>query len=97
MRPSVEEALLILREAVSALASPEAGDRLPDPAIVADLRHHAEATTRVLEAAWEIQNAVLRRVSRAVVERLSSSPLVARHEPPWERSDSPAPPPDPTD
>jgi transcriptional regulator with XRE-family HTH domain len=97
MRPSVEEALMILREAVSALTSPEAGDRLPDPAIVADLKHHAEATTRVLEAAWEIQNAVLRRVSRAVVERLSSSPLVAPREPPSERAAPPAPPPDPTD
>jgi transcriptional regulator with XRE-family HTH domain len=97
MRPSVEEALMILREAVSALTSPEAGDRLPDPAIVADLKHHAEATTRVLEAAWEIQNAVLRRVSRAVVERLSSSPLVAPRGAPTDRGNSPAPPRDPSD
>lgn len=76
-RPSVEEALRILREAIAALQPPDEGDRLPPRATwVADLLHHSEATARVLETAWRIQDAVLHRVSRDALDRLAASPLV---------------------
>ncbi len=82
VRPSVEEALRILREAVAALAAPRGGDRIPiDPSRVADLLHHSEATARVLATAWEIHNAVLGRVSRDAADRLSASPLAGESRP----------------
>ncbi len=76
VRPSVEEALRILGEAVAALAPSRGGERVPlDPSRIADLLRHSEATARVLATAWEIHNAVLRRVSRDAADRLSASPL----------------------
>lgn len=79
VRPSVEEALRILREAVAALQPHADGGRLPSSgALATDLVNHSESAVRILQAAWEIQNAVLTRVSLDAGERLASSPLVAR-------------------
>jgi transcriptional regulator with XRE-family HTH domain len=69
-RQSVDEALQIVREAVAGLeesrADAEAGI---DPRLL----EHAPEALRLLESAWRIQRAVLRRVLGEAGERLGTS------------------------
>ena len=71
-RTAVEEALRLLRDAVSALATD------PEPPPTADaaghaLRVHGAATLRLLEAAWRIQRAVLGRMVEGASARLEAT------------------------
>jgi transcriptional regulator with XRE-family HTH domain len=71
-RQSVDEALRIVREAVAELEERRAGGEAGG-----DLRHleHAPDALRVLESAWRIQRAVLRRVLGEAGDRLTGSGL----------------------
>ena len=73
-RATVNEALRVVREAVQAL---EQGDRhsVREVPGVDALRDHAGDTLRVLESAWRIQRAVLRRVTEEASRRLDRSSL----------------------
>lgn len=72
-RATVDEALRLLREAVAALEPVASADASPEAAAVCDaLREHGAETLRLLEAAWRIQRAVLRRVSRDAEMRLDA-------------------------
>jgi transcriptional regulator with XRE-family HTH domain len=69
-RQSVDEALRIVREAVAELEDePGAAPSQLDPRLL----EHAPEALRVLESAWRIQRAVLRRVLGETAERLSSA------------------------
>ena len=78
-RQSVDEALRIVREAVAELedepgAAPPSGPSGPsglDPRLL----EHAPEALRVLESAWRIQRAVLRRVLGEAGDRLAGSGL----------------------
>ncbi len=74
-RESVDEALRIVREVVTALDGSEmsGGDPLT---LERSLRDHAPETLELLESAWRIQKAVLSRVMSDAGGRLGSSPLV---------------------
>ena len=71
-RPYLDEALRLLRDAASAL---RAGSDSPvDPGVMrAELADHGSDTLRVLESAWRVQRAVLRRLAREAQERLESA------------------------
>jgi transcriptional regulator with XRE-family HTH domain len=70
-RATLDEALRIVREAVGVLesGSDEAVAQLSPHAPA--LRAHAGETLELLERAWEIQRAVLERVSRDAANRLA--------------------------
>ncbi len=82
-RQSVDEALRIVREAVAELedepgAAPPSGPSGPSSpsspsSLDPRLLEHAPEALRVLESAWRIQRAVLRRVLGETAERLSSA------------------------
>jgi transcriptional regulator with XRE-family HTH domain len=76
-RATVNEALRIVREAVQALERGEVPEQEParDPCAGA-LRDHSQGTLQLLESAWRIQRAVLRRVSEDAAKRLESSPVL---------------------
>lgn len=75
-RETVNEALRIVREAVMALDAGELDGPASEPgAMVSALRDHSSDTLRLLESAWRIQRAVLRRVSRDAEQRLHNSTL----------------------
>lgn len=70
-RETLDEALRIIREAVEVLEAGSDTGPAPEPdAVFVSLRDHAGETLRLLESAWKIQRAVLRRVSRDAEERL---------------------------
>ena len=71
-RQSVDEALQIVRQAVAELEDRRAGS---EPGLDPRLLEHAPETLRVLESAWRIQRAVLRRVLGEAGERLAASSL----------------------
>ena len=70
-REAIDEALRIIREAVSAL---KRGTELPEApdqqAVRSALQDHAGETLRLLESAWRIQRAVLRQVAQEAEQRL---------------------------
>ena len=69
-RQSVDEALRIVREAVAELEEePAGGTSALDPRLL----EHAPEALRVLESAWRIQRAVLRRVLGETADRLSAA------------------------
>jgi transcriptional regulator with XRE-family HTH domain len=71
-RPYVEEALRVLREAAAALHL--GSDSPVDPRVVrAELAEHGSDTLRVLESAWRVQRAVLRRIVREAQGRLDAA------------------------
>lgn len=75
-RASVDEALRIVREAVQVLNAGKESDTRPDAGAVTDaLRAHSRETLRLLEDAWRIQRAVMRRVLRDADGRLRMSGL----------------------
>lgn len=75
-RASVDEALRIVREAVQVLNADTDSDTRPAPGAVTDaLRAHSHETLRLLEDAWRIQRAVMRRVLRDADSRLRGSGL----------------------
>jgi hypothetical protein len=78
-RPSVDEALRIVRAAVEALA-PAGPPGTADPPLGA-LRTLSTDTLRVLETAWRIQQAVVRTVLGDASERLSSAPVAGNDTP----------------
>ncbi len=88
-RATVNEALRVVREAAQAL---EQGDRqsLRDVRGVDALRDHAADTLSVLESAWRIQRAVLRRVAEEASRRLDRSSLFFKRPRSTEESDSDA-------
>ncbi len=74
-RPTVDEALSILRAAVAALRERSPEDvRLDPDRIASDLGRHADNVLGILEAAWRIEQAVLRRVAADAAERLAHLP-----------------------
>ena len=79
----------MVREAVQAL---EQGDShaVRDVRGVDALRDHAVDTLSVLESAWRIQRAVLRRVAEEAGRRLDRSSLFFKRPRSSEESDSPA-------
>jgi len=91
-RAGVDEALRIVREAVQVLS----GDILSDSpapvdraAMAESLAGHSRATLRLLENAWKIQRAVLRRVLEDADDRLRRSPVLPTDAP--GRPDGPTP------
>lgn len=81
-RSSVEEALRILREAVSALD--RVGNSRPTTdavSAVADLQLHASGTLTLIESASRIQQAVLQHLMRDTGGRFLASPLLPRQAP----------------
>jgi len=71
-REALDEALRIIREAVRTVVGPNGDPPSPTPAaIAASLQDHAPQTLELLESAWRIQRAVLRRVSEDAEKRLS--------------------------
>ncbi len=73
-RATVNEALRVVREAVQALERSDA-QPLRDVRGADALRDHAADTLNVLESAWRIQRAVLRRVAEEAGRRLDRSSL----------------------
>ena len=71
-RAGLNEALRITREAVEALRNGDDDSPGPDQ-IMAGLRDHTEDTLQLLESAWRIQRAVLRRVVADAQRRLGQS------------------------
>jgi transcriptional regulator with XRE-family HTH domain len=69
-RQSVDEALRIVREAVAELEDDRGTGAAP---LDSRLLEHAPEALRVLESAWRIQRAVLRRVLGETAERLSAA------------------------
>lgn len=69
-RQSVDEALRIVREAVAGL---EEDRGAPQAGIDPRLLEHAPDALRLLESAWRIQRAVLRRVLGEAGDRLATS------------------------
>jgi transcriptional regulator with XRE-family HTH domain len=67
-RPSVDEAIHIVREAVRSLEAGLAPAGAPGEL---GLLEHSPETLRVLESAWRIQRAVMRRVLGDAVDRLA--------------------------
>lgn len=76
-RHSVDEALQIVREAVRGLAPAEAGETPRLEGIERSLLDHSPETLRLLEAAWRIQKAVLRRVVEEAGDRLGRSTVAS--------------------
>jgi transcriptional regulator with XRE-family HTH domain len=76
-RETVDEALRIIREAVTALEpSSDNGNDAPDAgAMVRSLHDFGDETLRLLESAWRIQRAVLSRVARDAERRLDGREL----------------------
>lgn len=75
-KPYVAEALGLLREASRALQGAGDSPAPIDPAVArAEVRDNAADTLRVLEAAWRIQRAVLKRIVREAEGRLESAPF----------------------
>jgi transcriptional regulator with XRE-family HTH domain len=76
-RATVDEALRIVRDAVSAL-EPREGEHVPSERalLAAAVRDHTEETLHLLESAWRVQQAVLRRVTRDAGKRLDGSTLL---------------------
>jgi len=76
--PRLAEALSILREAARALRSADDGSTRVDPAVAeAAVRDGAGDTLRIVEAAWRIQRAVIKRMALDTQARLeSASPQV---------------------
>jgi transcriptional regulator with XRE-family HTH domain len=71
-RGALRRALRVTKEAVAALSHTDAA---PEPgALRAALAPHAAETLAVLEAAWRIQSAVLRRLARDEAGRLGGTP-----------------------
>ena len=73
-RQRLEEALRIIRDAVRTLDTN--GDDLQVPSLDAvgeALASHSRETLQLLESAWRIQKAVLRRVTRDAEQRLDST------------------------
>jgi len=78
-RTTVNDALRIVREAVAALESGDFEPEHADPhAVVDSLHHHSAGTLQLLESAWRIQRAVLRRVSEEAAQRLDHSKIFQR-------------------
>jgi transcriptional regulator with XRE-family HTH domain len=76
-RETLDEALRIIREAVGALQrGSDSAERVDSAAVAASLKDHAGETLRLLESAWRIQRAVLRRVAREAEERLDRNPVL---------------------
>jgi transcriptional regulator with XRE-family HTH domain len=71
-RQSVDEALQIVREAVALLEEQRADGQGEGP-LDTRLLDHAPEALRVLECAWRIQRAVLRRVLGEAGDRLAAS------------------------
>ena len=71
-RATLNEALRITREAVEALRNGDDDPPGPDQ-LMAGLRDHSEDTLQLLESAWRIQRAVLRRVVADAGRRLEQS------------------------
>jgi transcriptional regulator with XRE-family HTH domain len=87
-RESVNEALRIIREAVTAIERGDVALGARDPHVLAEsLRHHSTETLRLLESAERIQRAVIRRVTEDAEKRLRNSKLfLNRPKPDDERS-----------
>jgi transcriptional regulator with XRE-family HTH domain len=67
----VDEALRIVREAVSALAPVLGPARALDPeALASFLASHSESTLKLMESAYRIQKAVTRKVVESATDRL---------------------------
>jgi len=85
-RNTVDDALRIVREAVAALDSGEFDLERADPhAVVDSLQHHSPGTLQLLESAWRIQRAVLKRVAEEYAQRLDHA-KVARNSAPDKES-----------
>ena len=81
-RSTVDDALRIVREAVAALESGEFELEHADPhAVVESLQHHSAGTLQLLESAWRIQRAVLKRIAEEAAERLDHSKVIRRSHP----------------
>jgi transcriptional regulator with XRE-family HTH domain len=92
-RNTVNDALRIVREAVAALEAGEFEPERADPHAVLDsLHHHSAGTLQLLESAWRIQRAVLKRVSEEAAQRLDPSKVRQSHgsKPEGERPSKPA-------
>jgi transcriptional regulator with XRE-family HTH domain len=73
-RERLEEALRIIRDAVRSLGSNGGDAQPPSGAAVGEaLSSYSRETIQLLESAWRIQQAVLRRVTRDAEQRLSAS------------------------
>ena len=78
-RSTVDDALRIVREAVAALESGEFDLERADPqAVVDSLQHHSPGTLQLLESAWRIQRAVLKRVAEEYAQRLDHAKVSRR-------------------
>jgi len=76
-RATIDEALRIVRDAVEALRAPAGVAAGADAAALgAAARGDLEDTLRLLESAWRIQQAVIRRVSLDAEKRLEGSQIV---------------------
>lgn len=74
-RPYVEEALRVLREAGRAIQG--VSDGPVDPGVArAELDEHATDTLRLLENAWRVQRAVVKRIVREAGGRLEGAPIL---------------------
>jgi transcriptional regulator with XRE-family HTH domain len=77
-RSTVDDALRIVREAVAALESGQHDlDRVDPQAMVDSLQHHSAGTLQLLESAWRIQRAVLKRVAEEYAQRLDHTKIQA--------------------
>jgi transcriptional regulator with XRE-family HTH domain len=74
-RATVNEALRIVREAVNALEKGLTDNDTASAPATASLRSHAKGTLQLLESAWRIQRAVLRRVAEDAEERLGNAQI----------------------
>jgi transcriptional regulator with XRE-family HTH domain len=81
-RATVDEALRIVRDAVHALHDGGHDGAGTDRALLAAaVRDHTEETLHLLESAWRVQQAVMRRVTRDAGKRLDGSAVVFGGEP----------------
>lgn len=84
-RASVDEALRIVRAAVEALGEGKArADEGPEGAYARGSGTLSRETSRLLEAAWRIQRAVLLGVLQGTTERLTRSPMMPGDDKPSE-------------
>ena len=79
-RPTVDEALRIVREAVHTLRAGDGDPPTDAEALIRSLRNHSRATLRLLENAWRIQRAVIARVLQDADGRLRAAPLLPAPE-----------------
>jgi transcriptional regulator with XRE-family HTH domain len=96
-RDTVDDALRIVREAVAALERGEFElDRADPQAVVESLQHHSAGTLQLLESAWRIQRAVLKRVAEEYAQRLDHSKVISRRRAEVEEGNDPNPAAGPT-